>query len=544
MAIILLVWACTMLVGLGNTALWEPDEPRFAGATREMFSRGDFLTPWFNAQPRFEKPVLLYWLQAPFVAVLGPTETAFRLPSALAGLVTLIVVFRIASRLVSPAAGLYAALALATTFRFVLYARQGLTDVPVTAFVSVAIWGFLRAFDAPAGRSRGYALAAWGATGCAALTKGPVAVLGPLVWGVFAAAGDWRAAWRRLHVPSGILVAAAVALPWFALMTAWYGHAFLDVALGYEVVNRYLSPDFPGPDRGFTYFFGAWIGDGAPWSLFFVAAAVWAARSWRTLDEGTRRAVRLAAVWWAAVLLVFSFSSYKLPHYIMPAYPATALLAGIFADAVARGALRRLALWRVPVALTALLLAAGAVLLGLLLRRAFELPLLDPSFGLIVLLAAGALALVASLVFRRDRAAPAILIGTLTVSYLWLILVVSPRELRRFQPIPQLARSVQRTMQPGDPLAVAGNYGAPGLVFYADRPVRQLIGRDELVAYLSEPGPRACVLPRTDFEDVAASVPQEWHVVDEAPIFSVRMRRLLESEPERAGRTLMLVTKP
>src|SRR5687768_11361646 len=96
--LLLMVWALTMALGLGNTALWEPDEPRFAEATRQMFERGNFLTPWFNDRPRFEKPVLLYWLQAPFVALLGPTETAFRIPSALAGLLTLLLIYRIGER--------------------------------------------------------------------------------------------------------------------------------------------------------------------------------------------------------------------------------------------------------------------------------------------------------------------------------------------------------------------------------------------------------------------------------------------------------------
>ena len=85
-AIVIRVWMLTMAVGLGNTALWEPDEPRFAEATRQMIERGDVLTPWFNARPRFEKPVLMYWLQLPFVALLvhsGCTYAfAVRLPGS------------------------------------------------------------------------------------------------------------------------------------------------------------------------------------------------------------------------------------------------------------------------------------------------------------------------------------------------------------------------------------------------------------------------------------------------------------------------------
>ena len=327
-----------------------------------MFERHDFLTPWSNDRPSFEKPVRT------------------RIPSAIAGLITLFLIYRIGADLVSREAGLIAAVALATTFRFVLYARQGLTDVPVTMFVTLSIWGFLRAFTAGDGESRRYGLAAWAATGCAALTKGPVAVIGPLAWVLFALLTDRRAALRRLHAPAGLLVAAAIALPWPLMMVALYGRSFLDIALGYEVVARYVSPDFPGRDRGFFYFYGVWLGDAAPWSLFFLAGLAWAAASWRTLDEGTRRAVRLALAWFMTVLLLFSFSSYKLPHYLMPAYPATALMVGMFGAAVLRATVSRRWLWRLPALLAALLFGAGAVLVSLLLRRAFRLPFSDPSY--------------------------------------------------------------------------------------------------------------------------------------------------------------------
>jgi 4-amino-4-deoxy-L-arabinose transferase-like glycosyltransferase len=533
--VLLFVWLLTIAVGLGNTALWEPDEPRFAGATRQMLERGDFLTPWFNGKPRFEKPPLLYWLQAPAVALLGPTETAFRLPSAFAALLTLWLVYQIATRLVSARAGLIAAIALATTFRFVLYARQGLTDVPVTALVTLTIWCFL---DGP----RALTLAAWAATGCAVLMKGPVAIIGPLVWAVYAFWTDGWSGIKRMRIIAGSAIAAAIALPWFVAMVVLHGRAFVDVALGYEVVARYMSPDFPGRDRGFSYFWGVWLGDAAPWSLFFAVALLWTASRSATLDHGVRRATRLSIVWFLVVLVLFSVSSYKLPHYIMPAYPATALLVGVFADAVARGAVTPTWLWRVPAALAMVLLIVGAVLLALLLTRAFDLPPTDPSFVLVLILGIGAAAIAVSLARRRDTHVLASLIMTLVAGYAWTVLVISPRELRRFQPIPGLARSLQGIAEAGDPLAVGGNYGAPGLSFYARHDVEQLADREDLIRFLSGDGPRHCVLPLTDFEAVRAEVPRAWRVVDQGDVFSVRMRRLLERSPERAGRTLVLIT--
>ncbi len=542
LALIAIVWLVAMFAGLGNTALWEPDEPRFAEATREMFERGDFLTPWFNHRPRFEKPILLYWLQTPFVAVLGPTETAFRIPAALAGLLTLVIVYRLARDLVSPEAGLLAALTLATTFRFILYARQSLTDVPVTFFVTLSIWLFLRAHDAPEARSRRDALLAWAATGLAALTKGPVAVLGPAIWIAFALIHHRQTFLRRLHLVAGVLVAAAIALPWHLYMIALHGRAFVDVALGYEVVARYLSEDFPGRDRGIFYFVGVWFGDAAPWSLFFVSAAIWLYARWRALEPGTQRLSLLALIWFAFVLALFSVSEYKLPHYIMPAYPATALLTGVFLDAMLRGDRVRRVLWTAPAILSAILLLVGAVLLALLLRRAFELQFSDVSFVLPVAMAAGGLTVAITAIRGRVQTCIWTLVTTLVASYAFIVIVIAPRELRRFQPIPGLAASVRSIAQPGDELAVAGNYGAPGLVFYARMPVRQLVDRADLVAFLSAPGRRHCILPRVDFEAVAGQVPGRYRIVDEGAVFSVRMRRLIERTPERAGRTLVLIT--
>ena len=135
---IVAVWALTTMAGLGSTSLSEPDEPRFAEATRQMFLRGDFLTPYFNGVPRFEKPILFYWMQAPAFAILGPTETAARLPAALCTLGVLLLTF-LGERLFTLRAGYVGALILATTFRFAVWSRQGLTDVPVLFFMVAAL---------------------------------------------------------------------------------------------------------------------------------------------------------------------------------------------------------------------------------------------------------------------------------------------------------------------------------------------------------------------------------------------------------------------
>lgn len=544
--ILLLTIVCgaTFFAGLGSTALWEPDEPRFAEATRQMFMRNDFVTPWFNERPRFEKPVLLYWLQVPFFAALGATEAAARAPAAIGGLLTVLAIFSLGRELVSIRAGLLAGLFLATTFRFVLYARQGLTDVPVVAAVTCGLWAMSRAISSPVGASPRAARIAWACAGAGVLLKGPVGLLAPIVWSLWAAAIGGRPALMRTRPLGGIVILAAITAPWYVAMLYLHGRAFVDVALGYEVVARYLSTDFPGRDRGILYYWGVWLGDGLPWSLFLPAAAWWAYSRREALRVDESRGMQLAGIWFLTVLAVFSASQYKLPHYILPAYPAMALAIGAFADAAIDGRVSRSA-WQAPALLAAVALAACAVLMWLLMSRVFELALTDASFLLPVLLAAGSI-VVGVTAWPIGRARPAstfsLLAAVMAICYGFLALFVAPRELRRFQPIPELAAAARRSVPLSEPLAVAGNYGAPGLVFYARHPVLQLTDRAALVTFLSGEGRRHCVLPESELLEVRPLVRRRLRVHAQAGVFSVRLRRLLEREPQRAGRVLMLVT--
>lgn len=536
--VIVTICAFTFFAGLGANALWEPDEPRFAEATRQMIQRGDFLTPWFNAAPRFEKPILFYWLQLPFFAALDDAEIAARAPAAICGLLTALAIFGLGRHFVSPRAGLLSAVGLATTFRFVLYARQGLTDVPVTAAVTVALWAMTLGIS---GRSRGFVWGAWALVGLGILLKGPVALLAPAIWTVWAVWSGGKTALARTRPLTGVLLASLVSAPWFVFMIWAHGSAFVDIALGYEVVARYVSDAFPGRDRGLFYYLGVAPGDGAPWSLFAVAAFLWAWLRRDTLREGEIDGMKLAAVWFATVIAVFSISEYKLPHYILPAFPGMALATGIFLD----GAIERRVspwMWRTPLLLVAVTLAAGAVLVWLLLSRAFGLQPWDRAFILPVVLVAGAGVLGVLAWSRNPMPALTALVALLVSTYAVLALVVAPRELRRFQPIPELAKVARLVSAPAEPFAVAGSYGTPGLVFYTGRPVRQLTTDAELVAFLSTPGRRHCVLPASVLDRVRPLVGRALRVQASASLFSVRMRRLLERDPQRATTVMVLVT--
>src|SRR6185369_2283494 len=202
LAALLIVASLAILAGLGNGTFWEPDEPRFAEATRQMFARGDFVTPYLNGVPRFEKPILFYWTQAAAFTAFGDNEFAARVPSAIAGVGIVLILYLLGVEIAPRRAAFVAALVMATMFRFVTFARIGLTDVPVMFFVITALYGFIRTVQplsggdhrwepasgsrwwgpASAGPSAAWALSAWACVGLGMLTKGPVGLLPVAIW--------------------------------------------------------------------------------------------------------------------------------------------------------------------------------------------------------------------------------------------------------------------------------------------------------------------------------------------------------------------------
>jgi len=501
--------------------MWEPDEARFAEATRQMLARGDILTPWFNDQPRFEKPVGLYWLQLPFVAVLGPSELAARLPVALAGAGCVLFTYLIGCRLFGGQVAWIAALALVTCFRVITHARQGLTDIPALFFEMIAIHGFLRAHQA---ESSGRAwMAGWGATGLAALIKGPVAAIPLGVWAVYLTVmRDWSGL-RRLRIVPGVFVAASIAAPWYAYMMAAHGRAFVDVAFVSEVVSR--AGGDVGPRRGLLYYFTVWPADLLPWTPFFLVALGYFAIARARVTTTERRAALLPAVWFLVVVGTFSLSGSKLPHYILPAYPAAALLVGLFIDRAGREAVAR-RFWWTAAALTVTVLFAAAVLTWAFLRRTTGTTMPLPVPVLPLLLVGGAVVTVLLAWRRGPSAGSAAIAGTLASAVAYASMFVLPH-LQGLEPMPPLGRSVAAMAEPGDRVGQYGTFVSGGLVFYSGRRVDRLVTHDDVVRFLAAPGRAFCVLPRADVTALTGRLPPgAMHEVAQQPRLVVRFDRL------------------
>jgi 4-amino-4-deoxy-L-arabinose transferase-like glycosyltransferase len=475
---------------LGTPGLFDADEPAYAQAAREMLRTGDWITPHFNGQPRFDKPILFYWLIALAYRVFGVTEFAVRLWSAAAGVGLTLLLAAAARRRFGPPADLWTGVAFVTCLLTALLARAAVTDMLLALFVSVTVLAAAEALGTEGARAtRKWALLAWGAAALGVLVKGPIGVLIP-------AMALLPALWirgelgslRRLLRWDAALLFAAMALPWYGLVLAANGRAFVDGFLLKHHVTRYVGvvSSHGGP---LWFYLPVLLVGFFPWSGF-LPRAVW--RAWRTArrraaEDAADRLLLICIVWAGGLLVFFSLAGTKLPSYLFPAVPALALLVGhdlARALAPARSPedqpprwLARLAAWLI--AATGLLLAAGMAALPLVLERLRPLSrgvLDDAAVPLALPLALAGWLLLGTLVAaRRSGAAQA---GALAAMMAGLLLaaavLVAPQVYAIVQaPLRALAEEARTLLSPDDPIVVYG-LNAPTIVFYADRRVHPL----------------------------------------------------------------------
>ena len=316
---------------LGTPGLFDADEPAYAQAAREMLGTGDWVTPHFNGQPRFDKPILFYWLITLTYRVFGVTEFAVRFWSALAAVILVLVIARAARRWFGPAADLLAGLAFMTNLLTALLARAAVTDMLLTLFVTLAILAGVEALSDSPERGRRWAMMGWAAMGLAVLVKGPVGLVipGMALGGALLVLRELRRGLIRLLPWQGLALFAAITIPWYVLVVAANGWAFVQGFVIKHHVTRYTGVISSHAGPLWFYLPVALVGF-FPWSGF-LPRAIWQAGAVARRRQARERADRLllaCACWVIGVFIFFSFAGTKLPSYLFPAFPAMALLVG------------------------------------------------------------------------------------------------------------------------------------------------------------------------------------------------------------------------
>jgi len=355
---ILLIVGCALLFGvwLAWAPLTEIDEARFTEASRQMLESNSprgYLIPQFNGEPRYQKPILYYWIQAGSMRLFGAREWAARLPSAIAGLLLVLLVHAFLLRWLAPrdnldgerakagrGAAFLGAAALAVMPLTAIWARAAVTDPLLTLFITAALLALLQAdleaalpIPSPIRRRRWY-LAAAACIALAFLTKGPVGVVLPsLIWVAYhLSRGTLRMAARNVPWAGGIALFLLIAAPWYVATYALDGPGFLRHFFMAENVGRFTAvmEDHGSSNRLLRLFYYLPV---SLLLLFPVSAFLAhdliapAEEKDMPLETGVfSRLRRFAWVWMAGIIAVFSISATQLPSYIQAVVGAAAIL--------------------------------------------------------------------------------------------------------------------------------------------------------------------------------------------------------------------------
>lgn len=461
------VWAIAIVVSLsaflGSSPLVDPDEGRNAEAGREMAQTNDYVLPHMNGLPYLDKPVAYFAAEAALMEVLGPTETAARLPALLFTLATIAVVAWFAKRTIGGDATLVATIVLASCPLVIAFARIVIFDSALGFFVTSSAIAFYLAIESRLeGRSsRPWAIAGWAAIGLGILTKGPVAILLPLLIAV--PYGVYRRGARAIFSLAGVIVMAAIVAPWVWAVSQTLPD-FLPYVLFTETISRLTSNELKR-NAPFWYFAPYILVGAFPW----IVLLPFQIRREVTRDSNGNLDHRFlfAALWLVLPFVFFSLSTSKRPQYLVPLMPAIALLSAL-AYEKCQAAIRGVRVTGIAVSAFGLIVA-GAVAAGLHLKH---VPPLFHSAATNTLITFAIVCLAAGTFTALRAATPALALGALAIVPLSIPLA--------FRPVIETAaeqRSARRIAAVVAPLAAQGVEVVsvasfrPSLAFYLRKPV-------------------------------------------------------------------------
>ena len=545
---LLLLAALTFFAGLGRGAITDSDEGFYAESSREMVASGDWVTPHYNYEPRFQKPILYYWLTSATYLVTGASEFGARFWAAMAGVGLVLVTAAAGRRWYDETTGLLAGAIVATNFGYFSIGRMALPDLPLTFCITLAIWAALVSTLEQERNPRKFVILAALGLGLGFLMKGPVGLIIPAIVIVPVLMLERRSiGLNPADIVLGFLIMIAVAMPWYLLMWTRHGNDYLQSFFVGDNLERFATSRFNDP-RPWWFYLPVVAGGLLPWTPL---ALVWLGPITQFLRG--RRAVGtidLRLLMWALLPLIFySISVGKQPRYVLPVLPPLALL-------LASSIVERTQEWRgldgarsmprraLPVVAGSLMSGAFFVTLGILLYRAQ--PLLINVQSIYTTIAASAIAVMGAMVIvvamsGSWRSAPVViaLAAAVTLPAVQYGALSSGGD----DTVRQMAKLVQQNRQADGEVGTIGVF-VRNLVFYAGIKTVDLIGDEQIKNFLTQPNKALLVAPAAEIDRLEREHGVQLPRLAELRYFNeagVRARTLLAPDPERDLTRVLLV---
>jgi 4-amino-4-deoxy-L-arabinose transferase-like glycosyltransferase len=542
---LLLLSLVSFFLGLGRQAITDSDEAFYADAAREMVEGNDWLTPHFNYEERWQKPILYYWFTAAAFAGTGPTEFMARFGSALSGVGLVLLTWSAARRLLADPLGAWLAGAIAATcYGYFAMARAALPDLPLAFFITATIWAALRTTDPAEKLPRSWAAIAGLAAGLGFLTKGPLGVVIPAIvlipiW--------WRERTRVVIRPVDALIAfvlfAISGLPWYVVMWAVHGTPYLQSFFVADNLERFATTRY-NDLRAVWYYVPILVGGLVPWTIYALVPP------WRVVRDLIQRRRMLTGVEWRLViwtlapLLLFTASVGKQPRYILPVLPPIAMMVGAgIANRIVAASRERAARLELTIATlgTAAMFAATATLLyraRILFVSAYP-ALTWTGIGVVIV---AALVLAITAVRRSWSALP--LLMPVSAALLLLTLQFGAFAGKRPEAVERIAALIHADRFGAESIGEYETF-VRNLPFYTWLKQVPVTDDTSAMAFLNSTNRVFLVLNRRDYDRLKTLARRPLNVIGEVTYWNtagVRLRTLLAPMPEEDLDTVVLIS--
>lgn len=483
---------------LGSATFFDVDEAVFAEATKEMVQSGDFVTPTYNGENRYDKPILFYWLMAAAYKIFGINEFSARLPSALSALLLAVAVFLFARRYSGGDRPFYAAITLTISPYFLLYSHAAVTDMALTLMITLSLLSFYISLFPDSGNAAGkrlspgkpnkYIYGFYAFSALAFLTKGLIGIVFPFgIAVVFLLIVEGLRGIKRLFHLKGIILFLVISAPWYTAQLAINGHEFIEQFVIKHHFKRYTGV-ISGHKGVIYYYLPALIVGLLPWIAFLPGGIrkVFADRKKYqggggafTDDRGAPWLDLFAFVWFAFIFMFFSLSTTKLPNYILPAVPAAAIL-------ISAGMLREQKWLRYEnISMTLALLLTGIALLYSV-RFLSRLGISDTAWILPTAVVLFAMSLAACYSALTGKTCYSVLASLALIFLVMLSVKATPLANDFLQgTLHRYSLYAKKILRP-DERIIAFDINNPSIVFYSDHRVARVGNEAELMPLLTQ----------------------------------------------------------
>ncbi len=512
-ATLFFIGVAIFLSNLGGRDLWEPDETRYAVVAREMRESGNWILPHLNGRIYADKPPLFFWLVNLSVFFLGEdSELANRLPSALAGLLAILLTFFFGVKLFNFRVGFISGFILATCFFFPQISRWMMLDSLFTLLFLLTLYCFYCGFEKEEGRRKCFLFAGL-FMGLGVLTKGPVAFLTlPIVLIFNLLQQEGKKFWNQ-DLLFGFLLSLAIVFIWL-IPACWLGgEAYRDKILFGQTLGRLIEGGRHFHAKPFFFYFIRFPLEFFPWIVFLPAVFFF------TLKDVKSRSEIFLLVWFITVFLFFTLSKGKKDNYILPLYPAAAMLVGVLWDSELDSNKRSKELLAGLISLTSLFLMIFVLALLGIPNRSY--PVIEPYrllvLGIISYLLTGSLLSTLFFMKRRRWASFICLVMTFTFFHLHLSYAF-PHKMNELRSMRPFSERILKRMEKEDELKVVF-FSPTGLYYYTRRPFTEEIwSQDRLIKVFQSSDRVFWVVQKGDLDQLKKDLRVEISPIDQAKV--------------------------